>query len=143
MPSEKSAHDRFRQNLAGRFNRINRVENPISPGMPDTNCCFLGIGEFWVEIKAPTEPKRPTTPLFGSNHRITQTQMNWHRFQAQCGGKSYFFIDTDQRVLIVSGKLAERINEMTVEELTAAALFVSSKPMAKQQWTILKNSFSI
>jgi len=141
MPSEKTAHDRFRNNLAGRFNRINRVENPITPGMPDTNCCFQGIGEFWVEIKAPTEPKRPATPLFGSNHDVSRQQINWHLHQWQCGGRSYFLIDTDQRVLVVSGCVAERINFMTVAELAEVSLFCEPKPMRKEKWTTLKNSF--
>lgn len=140
MVSESSLYARFRAQFAGRFNRIERVENPIAPGMPDVNCCLLGVGEFWLEVKAPTEPKRPSTPLFGSNHRVSQSQISWHRHQHQAGGKSYFIIDTDVRLILVCGSLAEEINEMTVDELVKCSLFCAMKPMRKELWTQFKDA---
>jgi len=118
--------------------RINRVEYPITPGMPDVNCCLFGIGEFWIETKTPIEPKRASTPLFGSNHRVTIDQINWHRAQYQAGGASYILIDTDKRLLIVAGRLIEQINNMTIAELCVQSEFVRLKPMRKNEWKKLR-----
>ena len=138
MPSEKSTYSRFRANLAGTFHRISRVENPIAPGMPDVNCCFIDVGEFWIEVKTPKEPKRNETRLFGSNHEVGVHQINWHRYQHQCGGRSFFLIDTDKRLMLIPGALAERINGMTVLQLERVALFCATKPMGKGKWNDLK-----
>jgi len=147
MSSEKSTYGRFRSNLLSRVNRIDRVENLIVPGMPDVNCCFGnghpfadGGTEFWIEIKTPREPVRATTPLFGSNHPIGRDQINWHRYHAQCGGRSFFLIDTNKRLLLMSGARAEEINGMTVGELVAASLFCEPKPMRAEKWMRLKRT---
>lgn len=143
MAKESSTYTRFRQNLASQFDRINRVENPACPGMPDVNCCFLNIGEFWVEIKSPKEPARSLTPLFGSNHQALPQQINWHMHQHQCGGRSFFLIDTDKRLMLLRGNCAETINKMTLNDVIHHALFCEIKPMRRELWTQLRKSFAL
>lgn len=111
--SEKKAYKWLKDNVMQPGDRIDRLENIVVDGMPDVNGCVLG-SEFWMEIKAPTEPKRPTTPLFGSNHKLSQDQKNWILRQLKAKGNAYIFIVTDKRRILISGKYADNLNEMTV-----------------------------
>lgn len=126
--SENTAWKWLRENLKGKGRRLQRIENIVGSGMPDINGCFNGR-EFWIEVKAPKEPKRPSTPLFGSNHKVSQEQKNWFMEQRQSGGRGYLFIDTDQRRILIDGKFADDINTMTADEICDKSLWVAGKPM--------------
>lgn len=86
----------------------------------DVNYCIEGT-EGWIEIKSPIEPKRSTTPLFGSNHRLLQSQMNWFILQRNACGIGYIYIESDKRRMLIDQKHADRINSMTVSELVSAS----------------------
>jgi len=97
--------------------RIDRLENLVSEGMPDVNCCVCGT-ESWIEIKAPTEPKRASTPLFGSNHKVSQEQKNWMLRQKKASGHCYLFIVTDKgKRMLLDGKHADNANDLTLHEI--------------------------
>ena len=102
--------------------RLDRLENLVGAGMPDVNGCFNG-SEFWIEVKAPTEPKRASTPLFGSNHKLSQEQKNWIKRQQMANGRVHIFIATDQRKILIDGKHAEKINEMTLAEIIGLSMW--------------------
>jgi hypothetical protein len=102
--------------------RIDRIENLVGVGHPDVNMCLSGI-ELWVEIKAPIEPKRPGTPLFGSNHKLSQDQKNWLLAQRNAKGRAFIYIATQNRLLLIASKLADGLNEMTTPELIEHALW--------------------
>ena len=135
---EKKAYAAFRKNVMRRADRINRVESPITPGMPDVSCCLRGGNEFWLEIKAPTEPVRLTTPLFGSNHKLSRDQANWIRSQIQAGGKAYIYISTDKRNVLICGTLADEINKLTVAEIVENSLWHAPKPVEAERWESLR-----
>ena len=122
--NERSAYVWLREKVAQPGDRIDRLENLVAEGMPDVNGCFCGT-EFWIEIKAPTEPKRSTTTLFGSNHKVSVAQKNWMLRQMKAEGNAYFFINTDKRKMLVSGKLADDLNSMTVNDIVRASLWNS------------------
>lgn len=132
--SEKRANKKLKENLVGLNRRLGRVENVVGDGWPDLNGCFDGV-EFWIETKEPTEPKRPTTPLFGSNHKLSQAQKNWIKSQLLVGGLAYVYIDTGKHRMLISGSIADEINDMTVGELKLAALWWTKVPMQnKNHW---------
>jgi hypothetical protein len=134
--SETSAFKTLKNNLVGsRINRrLDRVENVVVGGWPDTNGCFSGV-EFHIEIKAPKEPKRATTPLFGSNHKLSQDQKNWIKRQMNSGGLAYVYIDTGKNRMLIGGSFADDINEMTVGELASIALWHATVPVRnKGHW---------
>lgn len=108
--------------------RMDRVENIVLPGCPDVNGCFNGV-EFWIEIKEPKEPKRAKTPLFGSNHRLSVEQRNWIKRQLLAKGLAYIYIDTGSWRLLISGRWADELNEMTLSELKDVALWVGKVPI--------------
>jgi hypothetical protein len=135
--SEKADYATLRSKVVKGRRRLDRVENVVLAGMPDVNGCFDGV-EFWLEMKSPTEPKRKSTPLFGSNHRVSQEQKNWFLRQLQAGGNAYFYVCTDKRYLLLPGGLADRINEMTVEQLVEKALWHWPKPnRSRMAWELL------
>lgn len=137
--AESTDYKTFKKNVPQPGDRLDRIENAVVTGMPDINMC-IGGREFWIEQKSPKEPVRSTTPLFGSNHKISQEQQNWFLRQRQAGGKAYFLIVTDKRWMLLPGFLADEINTMTVQELLEQCLWSTTKPVRdKEQWTHLRN----
>lgn len=104
--------------------RCERVENLLIFGMPDTNCCIPPGHEFWLEIKSPTEPKRPSTALIGGRcHPLSQDQKNWFLAQRRAGGRAYLWVGTDKRRMLLPGAIADQFNEMTVAQCIEVALW--------------------
>jgi hypothetical protein len=136
--AESSDYKAFKKNVPEPGDRLDRIENVVVTGMPDINMCIEGK-ELWIEQKSPKEPVRSTTPLFGSNRKVSQEQRNWFLRQRQAHGNAYFLIATDKRWMLLPGILADKINSMTVPELLEKCLWSATKPVRdKQQWTNLR-----
>ena len=118
--------------------RVNRVENVAGTGTPDVNYCVQGT-EGWIELKAPKEPQRLTTPLFGSNHPLTQDQKNWWLKHNRARGRGYILIATNLRWMAVPGRHADVVNDMTVDDLKILADWHQLKPVRKEKWKQLYN----
>ncbi len=137
MP-ENTDYKNFRDNVPIFGDRLDRVENLLLPGMPDINFCGEGR-ECWIEQKSPKEPVRPTTPLFGSNHKLSTEQKNWFLRQTQSGGRSFVLITTNKRWILIGGDRADFINSMTVDELISESYWNTLKPIRdKTKWQILR-----
>lgn len=140
--AESTDYKTLKKNLPEPRDRLDRVENAVGTGMPDINFCSEGV-ECWIEQKSPTEPKRATTKLFGSNHKVSQDQMNWFKRQMTARGNAYFLIATDKRWMLISGEHADDINGMTVDELLDVAIWSTNKPVKdKQKWKQLRSALS-
>ena len=139
--TEKHAYKIFRQKVARHGDRVDRVENVLVSGMPDINYCSLGE-ECWIELKCPTEPKRKTTPLFGSNHKVSQEQKNWFLRQTTAVGNAYFLIVTNSRWMLIDGAHADEINEMTTSRLAYVALWHVENPIPDEEWDELWSSLN-
>ena len=138
--AESTDYKTFKANVPQAGDRLDRIENVVVTGMPDINMCIGGV-EVWIEQKSPKEPKRSTTPLFGSNHRVSQEQANWMLRQRKAGGKCYFLISTDKRWMLVGGFLADQLNELTVDELLEQCVWSTTKPVRdKEQWKYLREA---
>lgn len=136
--AESTDYKNFKKNVPQAGDRLDRVENVVVTGMPDINFCSGGV-ECWIEQKSPIEPKRKTTPLFGSNHKVSQEQANWMLRQRKAGGRCYFLISTDKRWILVGGFLADQLNTMTVDEIVEQAVWSTMKPVKdKEQWQTLR-----
>lgn len=118
--SEKTDWRLFRDKIKFKMDRVDRIENGVGVGMPDINFCGNGV-ESWIEMKSPKEPKREDTPLFGSNHRLSQDQKNWFKRQIDAGGRAWILIGTDKRWLLIHGKYADELNLMDVGMLILRA----------------------
>ena len=136
--SEKKDYQTLKNNVIGPLDRIDRVENIVVAGMPDVNVCIEGV-ESWLELKSPKEPKKATTPLFGSNHKLSQDQKNWFLRQQNSNGKGYILIASDKRWLLIEGKHADDVNEMTIVELIVESVWGCVKPITKAQWKELRD----
>lgn len=139
--SEKLAYRHFKKAF-NNLDRINRVENhDCCVGMPDVNICTKDLGEMWIEIKSPKEPKRETTPLFGSNHKISPDQKKWFKKQIDAGGSGVYLIYTDKRVIIIDAIHSENINSMTLNDIISNSLFAAKKPIRdKKVWADMRNA---
>jgi hypothetical protein len=136
--SEKTSYSTLRKAIMQPRDRIDRIENVVGTGMPDVNLVLSGV-ELWIEIKSPMEPKKDNTTLFGSNHPLSQDQMNWFKRQMRAGGKAFVYIDTDKHRILINGTWADRINTMTVQELLDEAAWWSMKPTFADQWKQLRS----
>jgi hypothetical protein len=137
--SEKNAYKNFHAHIMRGADRIDRMENAIGEGMPDINYCIEGV-EGWIEIKSPIEPKRATTALFGSNHRISQAQMNWFLRQRRAQGVAFLLIETNKRSMLIGASNVDEVNGMTVEQLLCCCLWSASRPiMDAIRWARLRD----
>lgn len=123
--------------------RLDRIENSVSSGAPDVNGCLEGE-DVWVELKAPTEPKRADTPLLGcsANHELLITQQGWMKRQQQAGGIAFVLIRTDKRMLLIDGTkyaTGPHFNKYTVQQMINIALFHTLLPMQQDEWRLLRN----
>lgn len=123
---EKTAY-RFLRKCISAGDRLDRVENIVVSGMPDQNGCFDGH-EFWIESKSPREPKRKSTPLFGSNHKLSSQQRNWILSQRIAGGNVFIFIHCETFSALIDGKFCDDINTMTKASILSKALWTSKAP---------------
>lgn len=143
--SEKNAYQNIRNNIlkvrpkgSVYLDRFDRVENAIGSGMPDVNYCIEGI-EGWLEIKSPVEPKRPTTPLFGSNHNVSQEQINWFCRQRQSGGNSFLLIQTNKRYMLIGQYFVDEINSLCMPDLLDYSFWTVERPvMNPSDWVVLR-----
>lgn len=141
--AENNAMDFLRRALViSPHDRLERVENLLVPGMPDANGCISGR-EFWIENKQPVEPKRDSTPLFGSNHKFSQDQLNWFLKQINAGGRAYAFVWTDKRGMLFSGKSVDLLNTLTVPQLEMLALWKARKPVTVHERNFLRDIISL
>lgn len=134
--SEKRAFSLLKQSVLGAHlnRRLDRIENSVGSGWPDANGCFEGI-EFWIEVKEPEEPKRASTPLFGSSHKLGLEQRNWIKRQLNAGGLVYIYIDTGKNRMLISGALADVFNKMTLSEFIKTAVWHASVPIRNaEKW---------
>ncbi len=111
---EQRLWDRIRKNL-GREIHIERIENSVAAGTPDTLVIYKGRVKF-VEHKTATLPARSTTRLQW-RHELTPQQRNWHRTWAQNGGTSYIVVGIGRELYAVPGALADDINYMTANTI--------------------------
>lgn len=136
--AERQDYLTFKKNVYKYGDRWDRIENATVYGMPDVNLCIEGV-ESWVEQKHAKEPLRATTPLFGSNHKVSQKQMNWFLRQKRAGGRCYFLVATNRRWLLLNGEHADNLNKMTVDEMFVNSLWHAVRPVRnKTRWEALR-----
>jgi hypothetical protein len=140
--SEKIAYKTLKEKVFDRTkDRIDRIEAGVD-GIPDTNFC-IGGKEGWIEIKAPTEPKRATTKLFASNHKISKDQENWFIRQVKAKGRAFILVSTDKRWMLFLPSAVQILNDMTVEQMQFLAIWETHKPVRdKELWNKLRQILS-
>jgi len=136
--SEKNAYNLFRQYVLQPGDRIDRIENAAGIGCPDVNYCINGV-EGWIELKAPREPKRSLTPLFGSNHKLSQDQKNWFKRQIRAGGQCWLLLRTTHWWLLLDGAYAEVLNGLAIHDLISRAAYAQRRSqMTEHSWRTLR-----
>ena len=119
---EQKLWDTMKRRLLGR--KMWRVENAVWTGMPDLITLDSGRSA-WVELKAPAEPKRPTTAVLkAADHPLTAEQINFHLDWTREGGRSWILIRTrpSLTLFLIEGALADEVNGMTMSDLAQASM---------------------
>jgi len=116
---EKAFWNRLRPSFSTKV-FFSRVENAVSVGDPDVHLMKAGK-TVWVELKWAELPVRHTSKLLKKG-AVRIDQVNWHLEYAWKGGTSYVLIGTADKDYLMSGKIADRLNDMTLEEIELEAL---------------------
>jgi hypothetical protein len=96
---------------------LQRIENMVSVGIPDLTHLVEGGVTGWIELKSVTTPKRANTRLMG-DEGLNKDQINWHLKYTSMGGDSWVLIrDSGQRLFMLHGKHAAKMNDWCVEEV--------------------------
>ncbi len=112
---------------------LNRIENGVLDGMPDTYVGIDGVSN-WIELKCPVEPARPTTALFSGNHPLSISQRNWLLAHRQAGCRGWVAIETASCVMLIGAQWADSVNKGTLQELQALAHFWAPRPLRDDHW---------
>lgn len=140
---ESKVHQRLKGHICNPEDRFDRIENGLAAGWPDVNYCIMG-SEGWIELKAPEEPARPETPLFGNRqHNVEIEQANWMLRQHRAGGCSWLFIATLKRLILIEGKIVgemgREINQQTAHQLkTWSSWYVELPMLDPLRWADLR-----
>lgn len=121
--------------------RFDRIENSMGSGYPDVNAT-IAAEDVWIELKAPREPKRASTPVMTSNgnHPLLDSQINWFIRQRQAGGIAFILVRTDKRICLLDGtKYMKVFNGWTTAEMIAVSLFTCAVPTKIEDWRMLRN----
>ena len=88
---ENSATKSIRKHLKANGAHVVRLEDKLTPGIPDLNFCYRGK-EVWLEGKFVRLPKRDNTLVsFGATHR-TLNQSEWMKQRRDSGGCCFFWV---------------------------------------------------
>ena len=106
---EQRLWDRIRKNL-GREVHIERIENSVAAGTPDTLVIYKG-NVLFVEHKEAERPAKETTRLQW-RHPLTPQQRNWHLLWHQNGGRSCVLIGVERELFALPGRKVDEITAM-------------------------------
>ncbi len=134
--SEKVDYQTLRKHL-GKCH-LERIENIVGVGTPDVYYCIDGeMG--WIEIKSPIEPERMTSRLLTKHrHQFGQNQKNWFLSHRNAGGRAFILLCTDKCWMLIDGKDAEMVNDLSVNHLLEIAVWTANKPFAFPMWSLLR-----
>ena len=137
--SEKIDYQLLKKHMPCTLDRLERIENVVGSGTPDISYCIDGVNG-WIEMKSPRhEPKNDSSRLLTKhNHPLSQEQKNWFLTQRNAGGRAFILICTDKRWMLINGRWADEINDMTVNELWKIASWSMTKPISKEYWKSLR-----
>lgn len=101
---------------------LERIENLVGDGIPDVLCSTVHGGTCLIELKAKDVlPSRETSKVLGE-HGVRVSQKNWHLDWKRNGGTSWFLVSIERaEFLLISGRLHDQINDMTIKEMREAA----------------------
>lgn len=113
---EQKLWDTMRRHLP-HWLKLERIENAVGSGQPDTHGRWKKGGETWIELKAPIRPKRLSTPLMGEKEGLRQSQKNWLMEHHQMGLDAWIAIRDDHGVVfLVHCSRADEVNDWTFDD---------------------------
>jgi hypothetical protein len=89
-----------------------RVETWVTPGIFDTNACFVGV-EVWVECKQTARPKTSRGKL---HFDIKKEQIVWELKRRMSGGRTFVAIMVDSTMYLLPGRLIGMLSNSVHED---------------------------
>lgn len=100
---------------------IQPIESVTGPGIPDLNGCIEGV-DFWIELKYFKKwPKK------NFKSKLSEYQKLWLRTRWKNGGQAYYLAQIEKDYLLISGKYAMQLDELTVEEVIQQGMLWKNK----------------
>lgn len=141
MRREANLWAMLRSKLQHAADRLDRIENLTTDGMPDVQGCFDGM-EVWMELKVSQLPAKSTTPVLSraGNHKLLDTQIVWFARQRRAGGIAFIVVLVARELYLINGVLyADVINSWTLQDFRDNAVAWYKCPMTQEQWELMRN----
>ena len=113
---------------------LQRVESPITPGLPDVNYCSGQGVEGWIELKSGDAPARAATPVFKSQHGVSPAQVEWLVRRRRLGGRAWLLAKVGDHLLLLDGVFAPAFNDLPLGALIESATWSGGKRLDKGDW---------
>lgn len=128
---EHSATKSVRKHLISYGAHVVRLEDKLTPGIPDLNFCYRGC-EVWLEGKFVRLPKRDSTVItFGSSIR-TLNQSEWMRKRRLAGGCCYFWIRVEGGQWYILDDLEMLREGLSKKQLLQLPSFATAKQLVAE-----------
>lgn len=120
--------------------RFDRIETPITPGIPDISFAFQiprkRAAEGWIESKSVALPARSTTTILGRDG-LSQEQVNFHYFAHRIEGRSFIFVRAGAWKFLVANRFAESVNGWNLNDYSTFATISVIGDWHRHDWECL------
>jgi hypothetical protein len=99
---------------------VARIEDKFAPGIPDVNLMIPRLGEWWVECKDQTWPKRELTPM---KVDFRPAQPIWLTQRRRAGGKVMVAVRLEKEWFFFNDHFYQLRDGVTREEWYKLALY--------------------
>lgn len=107
---------------------MDRIENLVTPGMPDVEGYLHKMGQFWFELKSEERPTNSETPV---RFKMRPRQIEWLRHRWEIGGACFWLLQvgsgTRRRVYMLEGRHGAKI-DFGLTEAQIAELDILQSP---------------
>lgn len=115
----------YRENLD-----LQRIENLVGTGTPDTEGHLRDCSSFWIELKSLEEPKALNSNV---NHQVSQEQISWIYNRTASGGNAWVLFQFGsgalaEKYLLPGANILELQQPITYGHLKTLSILVSSLP---------------
>lgn len=125
---EQRLYDRAREACQGYGLWIQRLENSVASGMPDTFIMNFSGRTIWVENKAVGGwPARSNTPVLGNAKGLRTSQRAWHREALRRGAPAFVLVGVGSEVFYLPAfsREGQCVNDFNRVDFLSLAHFTS------------------
>lgn len=124
---EQKVYDRAKLSVVGHGLWLQRLENAVASGMPDTFLINMNGVTVWIENKAVEGwPVRPDTPVLGDKKGLRTSQRSWFREAIRRNVPAFVLLGIDDQIYYLPAFVGELcVNQFTRAQIEKYAAFTT------------------